>query len=208
VTQAGGGTGIARRPTRGAGRRRTTPARTSRFALELDGLGLEVVPEGERGLGDVRQELADVGSWSGSGTSGGDVSSCSSPSMSPTLHTMASRIGRPWLTSTRCEVAVRAPPGLHPQVDGAESRDPEVVAGERRRPSLLGRRAGGSQCASRHVPAHRPPDLPVGAERGLVAPVSAGSNRRVVRQVAHSGSVPGPTTARQATSGSLASVSR
>ena len=63
------------------------------------------------------------------------VSSCSSPSTSPTLHAIASRIGRSsWVISIRCAATVR--PRLRvvtSNVDGAELRDAQVVARERGR---------------------------------------------------------------------------
>ena len=61
-----------------------------------------------RGRSSSGANSARAGRSSGSGTSGGLTSSCSSPSTSPTDHTMASSTGRPpWDISTRWASTVR-----------------------------------------------------------------------------------------------------
>ena len=112
-----------------AGRRRATGRRRSRWAgsaatpatgpggdrpggqsvLEVEGLGVEVVARRRTAVGAPRGPARPCSSaHRARGGRARSVSSCSRPSTSPTLHTVASRIGRPsWVTSTRWEATVR-----------------------------------------------------------------------------------------------------
>src|SRR5207245_481025 len=80
--------------------------------------------------------------------------------------------------------------GLDADVDRLEPGDTQVVAGERRRARVLARGPRGPQRARGHIPAHRPPDLPIGAEGRPEVPVAARLDRGVARQIAHRDSVP------------------